>query len=91
MVESTLLAEAHRIDTYLCSRFPSYPGELPLDAPLERHVDSLGLFDLVEWVESTYLIQIPTEAFSPRRFSSKRAILQTVHEFRPGGLGASPT
>ncbi|MFN7964820.1 MAG: hypothetical protein U0V87_03915 [Acidobacteriota bacterium] len=89
-MEARFLAESERIDGYLRSRFPSYPGELSLDAPLERHVDSLGLFDLVEWVESTYLIRIPTESISPRRFSSKSAILQTVHEFRDGGLGAGP-
>jgi acyl carrier protein len=89
MTEPVLWAEAQRIDSFLRSRFPTYADDLQLDAPLERHVDSLGLFDLVEWVESTYAIRIPTEAFSPRRFASVRSILLTVNEFRPGGLEAA--
>jgi hypothetical protein len=74
--------EALRIDQFLRSRFPSYPGVRSLAEPIDRHIDSLGLFDLVEWVESTYRIRIPTEAFSPRRFASLGAILETVAEFR---------
>lgn len=67
---------------FLASRFPGYHPGLDLEDPLDRVVDSLGLFDLVEWVEGSFGIRIPNEEFSPRRFSSISAICSTINEFR---------
>jgi len=67
---------------FLASRFSGYHPELGSEDPLDRVVDSLGLFDLVEWVEGNFGIRIPNEEFSPRRFSSIEAICNTVNEFR---------
>jgi acyl carrier protein len=67
---------------FLASRFPGYHPGLGPEDPLDRVVDSLGLFDLVEWVEGNFGIRIPNEEFSPRRFSSIAAICNTVNEFR---------
>lgn len=67
---------------FLVSRFPGYHPGLGFEDPLDRVVDSLGLFDLVEWVEGHFRIRIPNEEFSPRRFSSIEAICKTINEFR---------
>lgn len=67
---------------FLASRFPSYHAGLGPEDPLDRVVDSLGLFDLVEWVEGSFGIRIPNEEFSPGRFSSISAICNTVNDFR---------
>lgn len=77
-------AVEREVRSYLKSRFPGYhDGLRPSDA-LDSTVDSLGLFDLVEWTETTYGIRIPNEEFSPRRFSSIAAIVGTIHEFQRG-------
>ncbi len=67
---------------FLKTRFPGYRDDLRLDDRLDGAVDSLGVFDLVEWAESTYRIRIPNEEFSPRRFASIRSIVDTIQEFR---------
>ncbi|MCU0231441.1 MAG: acyl carrier protein [Acidobacteria bacterium] len=67
---------------FLASRFPGYHTALGLEDPLDRVVDSLGLFDLVEWVEGSFGIRIPNEEFSPRRFASIAAICSTINDFR---------
>lgn len=67
---------------FLASRFPGYHPGLGLEDPLDRVVDSLGLFDLVEWVEGSFGIRIPNEEFSPRRFASIAAICSTINDFR---------
>lgn len=75
-------AVEQEVRRYLKNRFPGYhDGLRPHDA-LEATVDSLGLFDLVEWAESTFRIKIPNEEFSPRRFSSIAAIVGTIKEFQ---------
>jgi acyl carrier protein len=76
----------HSLETevrrFLKSRFPGYRDDLRVDDRLDGTVDSLGIFDLVEWAESTFKIRIPNEEFSPRRFSSIASIVRTIEEFR---------
>jgi acyl carrier protein len=72
------------IRSFLSSRFPGYRDDMSSDASLESVVDSLGLFDLVEWVETTFAARVPNEEFSPQRFGSIDAIVATVEEFRQG-------
>ncbi len=67
---------------FLSSRFSGYHEGLSAEDPLDRVVDSLGLFDLVEWVEGHFDVRIPNEEFSPQRFSTIAAICQTVNDFR---------
>ncbi|MBP7147803.1 MAG: acyl carrier protein [Acidobacteria bacterium] len=67
---------------YLKSRFPRYNDALTIEAPLDRVVDSLGLFDLVEWLEGRFAIRIPNEEFRPQRFNTIGSIVQTVREFK---------
>lgn len=75
-------ASEQRLRQFLKSRFPRFSDKVGLDDPLDRIVDSLGLFDLVEWVEQSWSIKIPNEEFSPRRFATLREILATIQEFQ---------
>jgi len=70
------------VRNFLASRFSGYHGGLAPEDPLDRVVDSLGLFDLVEWVEGSFGISIPNEEFSPQKFSSISAICKTISDFR---------
>ena len=74
-----------RIRGYLRSRFRGYRDDMSRDDSLEHVVDSLGLFELVEFLESSFGFSIPNEEFRPNRFSTIGRILQVV-EGRPRGL-----
>lgn len=67
---------------FLATRFPAYSAKLRDDEPLDRVVDSLGLFDLVEWIENHYSARIPHEEFSPRRFGTIGGIVSAIREFQ---------
>jgi acyl carrier protein len=68
---------------YLKSRFRQYRDTLTLDDDLREVVDSLALFDLVLFIEETTGARVPTDAFTPSRFASMRAILEFSEELRP--------
>jgi acyl carrier protein len=68
--------------TFLKERFGNYRDTLAAEDPLDGVVDSLGLFELVEFIEREFQISVPTEEFSPRRFSSISVILNTIEELR---------
>jgi acyl carrier protein len=55
----------------------------PADS-LANVIDSLGLFDLVEFVENEFGVSIPNDEFSPRRFASIESILGLVDELKTG-------
>ena len=65
---------------YLKRRFYKYQDDLPSTGDLSGVVDSLGLFELVEFIEAEYRVKIPTAEFRPARFSSIREILALVAE-----------
>jgi acyl carrier protein len=71
-----------RLRAYLKGRFRGYRDDLPVDAELSGIVDSLGLFELVEFVEQTFDVRIPMAEFRPGRFSSIREILDFVDDLR---------
>jgi acyl carrier protein len=71
-----------KVRSFLKSRFPAFDESCSKDASLESVVDSLGVFDVVEWVEGSFSVKIPNEEFSPRRFSSVGEICRTIEEFR---------
>jgi acyl carrier protein len=71
-----------KLRTYLKGRFARYSDDLGADSDLDGIVDSLGLFELVEFVESESGVRIPMAEFRPARFSSIREILAFVDELR---------
>jgi acyl carrier protein len=71
-----------QLRTYLKGRFRGYNDQLTADADLTAVVDSLGLFELVEFVENSSGVRIPAADFRPGRFASIRGILSFVDELR---------
>ena len=70
--------------SFLRERFRGYHDGIAMTDSLDSVVDSLGLFELVEFVERSFSIRIPNSEFSPRRFGTIQMILQTVDEIRAG-------
>jgi acyl carrier protein len=71
-----------QLRTYLKSRFRGYHDGMSAEADLSGIVDSLGLFELVEFVEGASGVRVPVADFQPIRFSSIRNILTLVGELR---------
>lgn len=82
MFELTATDTEREVRRFLKSRFSGYRESLGSSESLQRVVDSLGLFDLVEWVEKRFDARIPNEEFSPRRFGTISAICQSIEQFR---------
>lgn len=74
--------EETTVRSYLQERFGNYRDDLGTEDSLEGVVDSLGLFELVEFLERKFQLKIPNHEFTPRRFSSIGRILETVAQFR---------
>lgn len=72
------------IRSFLKQRFSNYRDNIGKNDRLDGVVDSLGLFELVEFIEKQFRICIPNEEFSPERFSSIARILGTIEECRYG-------
>ena len=70
------------IRQYLKERFGNYTDEIENQDSLEDIVDSLGLFDLVSFLEQEFLINIPNEEFSPQLFTSIEKIIGLIGEYR---------
>ena len=71
--------------SYLKARFRGYSDAIGADDDLAGVVDSLGLFELVEFIEQTAGVTVPIIDFRPARFSTIRNILALVGEQSPGG------
>ena len=71
-----------RVRQYLRERFGNYRDDIGLTDSLDDVVDSLGLFELVSFLEQEFSISLPNEEFSPQRFSTIEGILQVIEEFR---------
>ena len=69
------------IRTYLKSRFRGYRDDLSTEDSLEGIVDSIGQFEVVEFLETTYNFRIPNEEFHPDRFSTIARIGEVVEQF----------
>jgi acyl carrier protein len=78
MTEATLRA-------YLKGRFRGYSDDIGRHDDLSGVVDSLGLFELVEFLEQDTGLTVPTLEFRPDRFSSINNILALVDELRRTG------
>jgi acyl carrier protein len=70
---------------FLKERFGAYRDDLAPTDPLEAVVDSMGLFELVSFVEQEFAVTIPGDEFSPRLFATIEAIVQVVERFGGGG------
>lgn len=71
-----------RLRQFLKERFGGYRDNIGAADPLDGVVDSLGLFELVAFIEEDFSVSIPNEEFSPQLFSSIEKILQVIEEFR---------
>jgi acyl carrier protein len=71
-----------KVRQYLKENFGHYRDEIEATDPLDGIVDSLGLLDLVEYVEREFGATIPTDAFSPMLFNSIDKILKTIEDFQ---------
>ena len=71
-----------RLRSFLTERFPGYSDQLALDDDLSSVVDSLGLFELVEFVETEFDVSIPTAMFSPDRFTTLGRTLEFIAELQ---------
>ena len=69
-----------RLRHFLKERFRNYREEIGPSDSLEDVVDSLGLFDLVSFVEKEFEISIPNEEFSPQLFSTIEGILGVIEK-----------
>ena len=70
-----------KLRNFLKERFDRYHDEIQSDDSLEDVVDSMGLFDLVTFLEEEFSMEIPNEEFSPALFITITDILNTVDEF----------
>ena len=78
-------AEIERVvREYLKSRFRGYRDELSIDDSLRGVVDSIGQFELVEFLENRFSMRIPNEEFHPDRFSTISRIGDMVEQFSTG-------
>ena len=59
-----------KLREFLKERFGNYSDDINADDSIEDVVDSMGLFDLVAYLEEEFTISIPTEDFTPRRFAT---------------------
>lgn len=72
-----------KLRSYLKERFANYEDAIRLDDSLEGIVDSLGLFDLVAFIEEEFAVSIPNEDFSPDLFSSIQKMLLLINGDQP--------
>jgi len=70
------------IRAYLKSRFRGYRDDLSIHDSLESVVDSLGLFELVEFLEQRFNLRIPNEEFHPDKFSTIARIGEVIEQFQ---------
>lgn len=68
-----------KVRSYLKERFANYEDSIGSEDSLEGIVDSLGLFDLVAFLEEEFAVSIPNEDFSPDLFSTIQKILLLVN------------
>ena len=71
-----------RLRAFLKSQFPAYDDDMSNDDDLTTVVDSLGLFDLLSFIEREFDVAVPTEDFRPQQFSSIDSILRYVAELQ---------
>ena len=76
------MEDEQRLRAFLSERFPGFEDGCDADADLSTVIDSMGLFDLVQFVEADFDVNVPTEEFAPQKFSSIRRILEFINYLR---------
>ena len=71
----------YEIRKYLNERFGDYTNDLSDQDSLEYIIDSLGLFELVTFLEENFSLSIPEEDFSPELFMNIENIKSTIHKY----------
>jgi len=74
-------ATTEKIRTFLLKKFPGAKKQrLDIDVPLLQSgiVDSLGVLDIVAYIEQTFAISVSDEELSPDNFSSISALASFV-------------
>jgi acyl carrier protein len=82
-VNDTIRTET-AIRRFLKERFRDYRDDMVSTDPLQDVVDSMGLFELVTFVEQEFALSIPQSEFSPRLFATIGSIVRTVDKFGNG-------
>ena len=72
-----------KLRNYLKERFANYEDSIGSEDSLDGIVDSLGLFDLVAFLEEEFALSIPNEDFSPDLFSTIEKILLLLNGNQP--------
>jgi acyl carrier protein len=70
------------VRAFLKERFAGYEDSIESNESLEGVVDSLGLFELVSYLEDEFSLSIPNSEFSPQLFESIDGILKVIAEYR---------
>ena len=76
------MEEEKRLRGFLSERFAGFDDDCGVDDDLSSVVDSMGLFDLLQFVEREFKVSVPTEEFAPQKFSSIGRIMDLVGELR---------
>ena len=74
--------DERRLRDFLEDRFPAFDEDSAATDDLGSVIDSLGVFEVVEFVEREFDVRVPTEEFTLQKFSSISRILQFVEELR---------
>ena len=69
------------IRSYLKSRFRGYRDDVSVDDSLKGIVDSIGQFEMVEFLENKFDLHIPNEEFHPDRFATISRIGEMIEQF----------
>lgn len=74
--------EEHSLRAFLQERFASFDVQCADSADLAGVIDSLGLFDVVEFIEREFGVEVAAADFNPQRFASIRSMLDFIDELR---------
>ena len=76
------MEDEERLRAFLAERFAGFEDGYDATADLSSVIDSMGLFDVVQFVEREFDVVVSTEEFAPQKFSSIRRILEFVDYLR---------
>lgn len=74
--------QEQQVRQFLNERFAGYDESVASSESLEGIVDSLGLFELVAFLEEKFSLAIPNSEFSPQLFENIEAIMEVIDEYR---------
>jgi len=74
--------QEQQVRQFLNERFAGYDESLASTESLEGIVDSLGLFELVAFLEAEFSLAIPNSEFTPQLFENIDGILEVINEYR---------